>query len=561
LSATATHAEMERGFECSGLRAREWVLVCALLVLLCGSWLRGIGRGEVHLMADETRHALNGVFVLDLVRDHPWSWPLQYSFQYYGKYPAIAIGHWPPAFYGVEAAFYWVFGLAPWVSRLAVLPFAILAAVSWYRIVRCHAPPELAWSSTIIYACLPSIFLYQQATMLEIPTLALCLAAIYCWLRTLHTERPAWIYGTAFFSAWALLTKQTALFLGPLFLLHLVVERKWLLLRSKHLYIALTAAGAAVVPWYLTALRLHPTAMSQAIGDLRSVRHPHSFLTELNYYPASLPEELGIPLLILSVVGILLALVSFRNRPAVRLMLIWIASCYLSLSFLADKSPRYIQPWLLPFVFFAVSGVWQLLSRRRALAVTALAGIAAAFYVPSLTYERPYLQGCAEAAHFLAGQPDSDLLFYNGVLNGDFIYQVRKYDPDKRRMVLRERVVNGGAITRALGRPADPPTPADIQEMLLALGVGYAVVDTGGFSKESAQIARALQSDRFVLVKELTVRSNDYRVAGTKLLIYRPKLASLSPLRQVEVPMPSLPHSLRLSISELSGHPWPPRPR
>ena len=132
---------------------------------------------------------------------------------------------------------------------------------------------------------------------------------------------------------------------------------------------------------------------------------------------------------------------------------------YLSLSLLADKSPRYIQPWLLPFVFFAVFGVWQLLSRRRELALTALAGIAAAFYVPSLTYERPYLQGCAEAARFLAGQPDSDLLFYNGLLNGDFVYQVRKYDPDKRRMVLRERAVNGVAITRALGRPSRLRTP------------------------------------------------------------------------------------------------------
>ena len=258
-------------------------------------------------------------------------------------------------------------------------------------------------------------------------------------------------------------------------------------------------------------------------------------------------------------VGILLALFSSRNRPAMRLMLIWIASCYLSLSFVADKSPRYIQPWLLPFVFFAVSGVWQLLSRRRALAVTALAGIAAAFYVPSLTYERPYLQGCAEAARFLAGQPDSDLLFYNGVLNGDFIYQVRKYDPDKRRMVLRERAVSGRAITRALGRPADPPTPADIQEMLLALGVRYAVVDTGEFSKESAQIARALQSDRFVLVKELTVQSNNYRVAGTKLLIYRPKQAANTSSTQLVVPMTSLPYSLHLSIPELSGHPWPQR--
>lgn len=539
--------------------SREWSYLVLLVLLLCATCLKGIAHGELHFMTDETRHAMNGVFVLDFLRDFPRNWPIQYSYDYYGKYPAVAIGHWPVGFYLFEAVFFAIFGISPWVSRLAILPFAILAALFWYRVVRYYSPPPVAFFSTIIYGCLPSLFLYQQATMLEIPCLALSLGAIYCWLKLLQTERPGYIYGVAFFSASAMLTKQTAIFLVPLFLLHLVVERKWSLLRSKHLYLGAALAGAVILPWYVAVLRMHPAAIRQAVGSFRSARHPESLLTQLLYYPRTLPSEIGLPLLLLSATGILLALFSIRNRPPLRLMLTWIVTCYVSFTLLGDRSPRYIQPWLLPLIFFAVLAVWELLSRHRGAALACLIGLGAAFYLPSFTYERPFVVGCADAALFLAQQPDSDLIFYNGQLNGDFIFFVRKFDPEKRRMVLRERTVSAQAIADTLGTSGDPPSPADIERMLMALGVRYAVTDDGEFSEQTNQIARALRSPSFELIKEIPIQSNDFRVAGVKLRVYRSRSTLAGTVSEVHVPMTSLPHSLHLSIARLSGHPWPAR--
>ena len=67
-----------------------------LLALLAVPLLRGVGKRELHLNVDETRHAMNGVFLHDFLRDFSPSWPLQYAYECYGKYPALSIGHWPP---------------------------------------------------------------------------------------------------------------------------------------------------------------------------------------------------------------------------------------------------------------------------------------------------------------------------------------------------------------------------------------------------------------------------------------------------------------------------------
>src|ERR1700686_1195037 len=78
--------------------AFNWVWRSPLaLILVLGLLLsRGITKGEPFYNNDETRHTMNGVFLRDVLVDRPLAHPLTYAYEYYAKYPAIAVPHWPP---------------------------------------------------------------------------------------------------------------------------------------------------------------------------------------------------------------------------------------------------------------------------------------------------------------------------------------------------------------------------------------------------------------------------------------------------------------------------------
>ena len=76
--------------------------VTLLLFLTILVVTRGMSQGEFFFYNDEMRHAMTGVFFRDFLVDLPLRHPQQYAFQYYAKYPAVAVPHWPPLFHFVE---------------------------------------------------------------------------------------------------------------------------------------------------------------------------------------------------------------------------------------------------------------------------------------------------------------------------------------------------------------------------------------------------------------------------------------------------------------------------
>ena len=57
---------------------------------------RDTSEGTISLNGDMPRYLMNGVYVLDLVRDRPFSsldTLIEYTELYYGRYPALSLGH------------------------------------------------------------------------------------------------------------------------------------------------------------------------------------------------------------------------------------------------------------------------------------------------------------------------------------------------------------------------------------------------------------------------------------------------------------------------------------
>ena len=83
----------------------------------------GIGKSELFVNNDETRHAMTGVFVADAIYDFPLRDPAGYAKDYYEQYPALALVHWPPLFYAAEGAGFIIGGVSVITARVVGILF------------------------------------------------------------------------------------------------------------------------------------------------------------------------------------------------------------------------------------------------------------------------------------------------------------------------------------------------------------------------------------------------------------------------------------------------------
>lgn len=77
---------------------------------------------------DEPAHFVTGLMVHDYLVDALGSPPKAFASAYYAHYPKVAFGHWPPAYYAIQAAWYCVFG--PTKAAAVLLSGVIAAAIT-----------------------------------------------------------------------------------------------------------------------------------------------------------------------------------------------------------------------------------------------------------------------------------------------------------------------------------------------------------------------------------------------------------------------------------------------
>ncbi len=530
----------------SGLLLHPPVLLLLVVTLVLS---RGINEGEFHFYNDETRHAFNGVFFRDLLVDLPLKHPVQYAYEYYAKYPAIAVPHWPPLFHLVEGVFFLVFGIKVWASRLAVLSFALLGVYFWYRIAERQGPRSWAFLSALIFACMPYVLLYERVIMLEIPSVALCLGTIHFWLRWVETERLRDLWLLAVFVAAAFLTSQTALFL-PFFLgLHFLMERRFRLLKRWEVWVALAAALAFVLPWYLLSMRTVTTFSGRAIAS--GLRHFNQQRVWLFYFE-KLPLQMGVVLLSLGAAGTGCALMTAARRY--RFLLLWIFSCYLCFLLIPEKDPRHTMIWFPPLVYFALFAVDVLCFRTR-WGHVGRAALALFLLFQAFRYEPPRVKGLEQVARYVLAQPGSDIVYYQGNLNGDFIFFVRKFDPEKSHMVARAKQV---VVTQIVyDQRQILHTSEEVLNFFRTWGIRYAVLEGEDELPGLEPVRAAVHSGQFEFLRAFRVSSNDPVMDGRQVWVYRYRGELQRMTQPVVVPMMTIRNDIRADLGRLAGRPWP----
>ncbi len=521
-----------------------WLLLVPGLIII-----RGIADSELYFYGDEMRHAMNGVFFRDVLVDFPIRHPMQYALEYYAKYPAIAVGHWPPLFHLIGGLFFLVFGVSAWVSKLPVLCFALMGLFFWYRIAEMQGPKYRAFLSGLIFAVMPYILSYERTTMLEIPSVATCLGTIYFWMRFLEKERPRDLWAVAAFAAASFLISQKAIFLVAFFALHFILERRFRLLRRWDVWVALACSLGVVLPWYLlaegTVAPLVGRGFDPTFGHMLSNAH-------LIFYLEVLPKQAGIPLLCLAVAGMVWALLTQARQY--RFFLLWVVSCYLCFTLIPEKDTRHTMVWFPPLVYFALLAV-EVLFLKRKIALVAQSALAMVFVVNGVRHERPYVRGVENVVRHVLALPESDIVYYQGNLDGNFVFLVREHDPQKTRMVTRDKQVVVTKIVYDKRRVLT--TPGEVVDFFQKWGIRYAIIESG-YSRDGLEPAfEAFQSEAFELVQKFPLESNIPKYGYNNILLYRFRGDLQRSSEPVVVPMMTIRNNIRADLSRLAGRPWP----
>lgn len=536
------------------------LLFASVLLIITAIVTHGIGIGEFDYNVDESQHAATGLFVASLLKDIPRH-PVAYTYRYYAQYPALSgVIHWPPLFYLWEGLMFLALGPSVVTARLAILLFALLGLIYWFRFTSELLNDWGAALSTLVVALLPTVLLFEKAVMLEIPCLSLCIAALYYWYQYLVSERVRELYRFALFFSAAMLTKQNAVFLPVVCLLSVAALKRWWLLFDRRVLGPAALITALIAPFYTVVYVVHWKAIAMdlmgrnaAIAQRGSVlvHYLHAGL----FYFRALPEQFGWPLLIMALAGVLTWRIWSRREDMV-LMLAWIVGCYLTFTLISHKEARYAFYWVPPVIFFVVgllTAPWKLRATRCMTGVLACI-LLAQVVVEGWRYQRPYIEGYAALAAGVKHLGNPGILLFQASVPANFIFFLRRLDT-KRQFVVLRKTLRAARLKVGGGVEDEARTPEEVREVIVRKGVKYAVIsDVPPAFEGEISLRLVLRTDpKFKLLGTFPVTSNEPDWRLHELFLYQNMEWSAPQDRYLRVRMLTIGNDVVVPWDELTA--------
>lgn len=513
--------------------------------------------------SDETRHVMTGVYFRDVLHDLPVTNLQRYTIDYYLQYPALGLLVWPPFFYFVEGVAMSVFGTSPVVAKALIGCFAVMACVYLFRLIcRSHDSTKAAVAA-LIFGFSPLVFNLAHFVMIEVPTLALGLAAVYHFVRYLDLDRRRDLFLSGVVAALAALTRFDAIYLLPLFLILLIVRKRWGILRRAEVLAAAALALLLVAPFYAISAGgigwMHFKFVTETLSP-----SDHGFLSvgRLLFYPSCLPAQFSLVALIPAAIGLVYGARGAR-RKASWPYLAMIMATYLTFTPMGELESRHAIYWLPAFSLFAADGIAILAHWLRApklyvpLALFITLGIA----WPTVATPQPFVRGYEQAARYvIANSRNSPRALFVGSLNGNFIYQIRRHDPDRRFWVLRADKLLFSVLTMpGVQYKQLAASDEDMLATIFKYDPEFVVVEVAREWSDQApiedrirtafenRVKRVLKSnpERFQLEEVITLDGQVPGRRGMQLQVFRNTLRNENPERRLDVEVMMLRRSLQ----------------
>ncbi|HTU89671.1 MAG TPA: glycosyltransferase family 39 protein [Gemmataceae bacterium] len=308
--------------------------------------------------SDEAAHYVTGLMVHDYCWSGDWSHPRAFAEEYYIRYPKVALGHWPPFFYLLQALWMSVFSIrsSSLILFMAVLTVSMTAAV--YREARRLHGWWAGLGLGALLLMLPLVQLSSSMLMADILMAFLCFQATQAFGRYLDHNR--WQDACAFglWSGMAIMTKGTGLALALLPLPAVAFSRRFDLLRRWTFWLPAVLVAGLCAPWYFLTL-----GMVQS-GWFESEVSWSYFLKAARFYSHGMVSSMGAGLFALAVLGLFVRLIlpAWRGGATAR----WSAfGALLASSFLfqclvpCGVEERFLLPVLPVLVIAVVAGAEQ----------------------------------------------------------------------------------------------------------------------------------------------------------------------------------------------------------
>lgn len=521
-------------------RSSSWAQVVLVWLLLFSAdvallWISGAFQAEFGGHPDEPAHYITGLMVRDYVASRAPSSPMSFAENYYPHYPKVELGHYPPFFYVVEAAWMLVFP----ASRFSVLLLlAILTALA-ATVIHCAVQKEFGFpagaAAGLLLVATPLVQRYCGVVMAEALCLLMVVAAVRSfsrYLETGHWQDAVW-FGVL--ASLAILTKQVALFLVLVPLMALLLTRQLDMLRRPSFWLPALIVVVLTGPWYAYAHTLVTSRIVKLAGqDLA--------LPPLRVQAMQLLGVTGFGLLLPMAAGVWAQVIrpALRAQPLRPVYAVWI-SVIASVLLIRPVMPAayearhllYIQPAV---VLFTIAGIawlagnlplagWRL-SRR-----AAILGIVAGLAFGVETFEIPQRRyvGFSEAAEDLLANSELHTSVYficsDAQGEGAFISEVAAREKRPGHIVLRGSKMLAFARWTGAGYQLRYKTPEEISRHLESVPAGVLVVQFGPERPQSEHIRLAQQmlssqTDRWKLIG-IYPRRRASSLPGTEVRAYR----------------------------------------
>lgn len=228
-----------------------WPLVALIAVVLLALQIAG-GAFEAEFTGhpDESAHLVSGLMVYDYLASLPREKPIAWAGSYYVHYPKVAIGHWPPGYYAMEALWWLFLGPSRITAMLLQWATGVVALTMLYRLSRDSLPRAIAAAIVVCTIATPVFQESLEQTMADLSCLLWSILIMAAVVRLVEKQDRTAVFLLALCLPGAALTKGTAVCLVPVPVVALLASRQ-----SVRIPLRWPAAAGVVIAgsaaWYL----------------------------------------------------------------------------------------------------------------------------------------------------------------------------------------------------------------------------------------------------------------------------------------------------------------------
>ena len=460
-----------------------------LAVVLILQWRSHAYVSDLGSHADEAAHYVTGLLVHDYLAQHRTTSPTSFAEQYYGHYPKVGIGHWPPVFYVLQGV--WALIFQPSVTSMLALVSLITALSGGLITVLVTRSQTLAVGLMAGFLFIASPVVAQLSCMIMADGLValFMLAATLAFVSFMNSNEAAKysvLFG--FLTALAFLTKGSALALVLVPPVVILISRRWEVLARRSFWLAPLVVLALCAPWYWLTRN-----MEASTWVYPSPRMAYT-VAALGFYGHAVLLALGPLGTLLAALGMIRCVTDPRNRAHGRITiatgLFALLAGVMTVAFIVPVGLelRFILPALPPLIFFAAEGaswiairVGKLVPRVERYEAVLSAGLMVIALVLCFTWVHKEYSGFAKVADAIleSSSPDypSVLIVSDAAGEGMFVADMALHRRESQSIVVRGTKALADSNWLGTEYKSLCNTPREVVDRLDKMPITYIVED------------------------------------------------------------------------------------